>query len=347
MIIPLLRFLQIPERFLDLGVAGAYSLYQVLFIRFSRRHKSFNIVKIVVETFFTCISYRIAREVVTEVHTLVKFIPYEAIVVCVAFAVSSFIQRLVRYGVMDSLAWFGKWIFQSFFCQYGGLEKDPDPRSEPREVDLCSEPPQLPGVGSADEEPTRSDCAGGLTRERRQNEIEQALADFDKVMSDWLSSVDGRMIDSSSEQLSCWQEKVKTSAELLLGAGAPSDLHELLASIKALSTALGSFGALLSIPEENSLRDEVFINLARVLSDRRDLSGRLPGRLQTREKLRERLEEIERKIEEVTVEYGAVVTAGFVRFELLRAGARAQIDRMTELHEAELEAIVKELIVNE
>jgi hypothetical protein len=130
-LISFLRFLKVPEQFLDPAVVFVYSLYQVQSIRFSHGHKSLNLFEVGRKTFLTAFCHVICRKLTTELHKYVWFIPDWMISTYIAFKTAGFIQRLVRYGVRDSLEWLFEGMLHTFMFLEKKLEDLPPEYSVP------------------------------------------------------------------------------------------------------------------------------------------------------------------------------------------------------------------------
>jgi hypothetical protein len=121
-LIRLLRYLQVPEECFDPTVVLAYSLYQVLSIRISHGHKSLNLLEIGRKTLLTGLCHVLSRKLATAVHKYLWFMPDWMISTYIAWQTAQFIQRLVRYGVRDSL----EWLFEAILHTFMFLEKKLD-----------------------------------------------------------------------------------------------------------------------------------------------------------------------------------------------------------------------------
>jgi hypothetical protein len=117
-----LRHANVPERFHDPAVVLSYSLFQVFSIRLSHGRKKMSVIDIGRQTLVVGLLHVLSRRLVTAVHSYLFFVPDWVISTYIAFKTAAFIQRLVRFGVLDSLEWF----IEGFLHTFTFLEKKLD-----------------------------------------------------------------------------------------------------------------------------------------------------------------------------------------------------------------------------
>lgn len=134
------RHLNVPARYVDPAIVGFYSLFQVLSIRISHGHKSWNIIDIGKKTIALSVLYGCARRLAKKVHKTLWFIPDFVISSYIALQVAPFTQRLVRYGLRDSLEWLSEDLLHTFsFLEKELDELPPDyPVPEALTCSICS-----------------------------------------------------------------------------------------------------------------------------------------------------------------------------------------------------------------
>jgi hypothetical protein len=109
-----LRGVRFPERCLDPAVVGIYSFSQVMSIGLSHKCTGMNLVPILRKSFVVGFMHAVSRRIVRFLHNYLFFIPEWMISSYVAFQTAPFIQRVVRYGVGDSMEWLFEWCFHTF-----------------------------------------------------------------------------------------------------------------------------------------------------------------------------------------------------------------------------------------
>lgn len=113
-------FVHLPETLIDPAVVVFYSLFQVLSIRLSYGQKSWNVLDVAKKTAMVSLIHALSRMVTTRAHKVLFFVPEAVIAAYIAFQTAPLTQRLVRYGVRDSM----QWMFEGILHLFSFLEKD-------------------------------------------------------------------------------------------------------------------------------------------------------------------------------------------------------------------------------
>ena len=93
----------VPQALVDPAAIGLYSLSQVLSIRLGHGHKSWNVLDIAKKTVIVGLIHTLSRMITTRVHRVLFFVPDFVISGYIAYQTAPLTERLVRYGVRDSL----------------------------------------------------------------------------------------------------------------------------------------------------------------------------------------------------------------------------------------------------
>jgi hypothetical protein len=121
-LIGFLRSVNVPERFHNPAVVLSYSLFQVLSIRWSHGRRKMSVIDIGRQTLLIGLLHVLSRRLATAVQGYLFFVPDWMISTYIAFKTAAFIQRLVRFGVLDSL----EWLVEGFLHTFTFLEKKLD-----------------------------------------------------------------------------------------------------------------------------------------------------------------------------------------------------------------------------
>lgn len=134
-----LRMMGAPPQYQNQLIALITSAYQVLSIKLSHGINIFNIFDTGYKIILVTILHLVSRKVTSFIHEkLLFFIPEWVISSYIAFETAPFLQRMVRFGVVDAIQWFMDFVIHTFtYLQYPISELPEEIQNVPQTL-MCS-----------------------------------------------------------------------------------------------------------------------------------------------------------------------------------------------------------------
>lgn len=134
-----LRLMGAPPQYQNQLIALITSAYQVLSIKLSHGINIFNIFDTGYKIILVTLLHLVSRKVTSFIHEkLLFFIPEWVISSYIAFETAPFLQRMVRFGVVDAMQWFMEFVIHTFtYLQYPIPELPEEIQNVPQTL-MCS-----------------------------------------------------------------------------------------------------------------------------------------------------------------------------------------------------------------
>ena len=134
-----LRLKGVPLQYQNQLIALITSAYQVLSIKLSHGINAFNLFDTGYKIILVTLLHLVSRKVTTFIHEkLLFFIPEWIISSYIAFETAPFLQRMVRFGVVDAIQWLTEYIIHTFtYLQYPIPELPDEIQNVPQTL-MCS-----------------------------------------------------------------------------------------------------------------------------------------------------------------------------------------------------------------
>jgi hypothetical protein len=123
-----------------------------------------------------------------------------------------------------------------------------------------------------------------------------------------------------------------------------SQVSDSTKGFSSVITVIGAFWSAPGIP--NPIRDENML-FEQGIGAVGCATDRIARIMKSREACKSDLVQFTREIKDLREDYDTVLASSFIAIDLLRAGAQAQISRMFQMHDPELNEIVNQSLLND